>query len=185
MFNRPGQKRLWRTIFVLILFQVIASQQAAIASDEIEKSGDVIRILIPTIAYGTTFYLNDPEGRPQFYKSFLTNLAATYGLKYTIDKKKPNGSDKSFPSGHTSVAFQGAAFIHKRYGFTYSIPAYVGASFVGYSRVESDNHYIEDVLAGSAIGVISSFCFTKPYRGFTVTPYTNEGIYGINISKVW
>jgi hypothetical protein len=31
----------------------------------------------------------------------------------------------------------GASFIHERYGLKYAIPAYVAASFVGYSRVES------------------------------------------------
>ncbi|MCK4621250.1 MAG: phosphatase PAP2 family protein [Desulfuromonadales bacterium] len=163
----------------------ILLSQRAIASDNIETSRDVIQVLIPAIAYGTTFYLDDLEGRTQFYKSFFVNLAVTHGLKNTIEKKRPNGSDKSFPSGHTSAAFQGAAFIHKRYGWEYSLPAYIGASFVGYSRIESDNHYIEDVLAGAAIGIISSFYFAKPYKGVSITPFADKGNYGIRISKTW
>lgn len=107
--------------------------QGASASDSIEKAGDIMQVLMPSIAYGTTFYLDDSESRNQFYKSFAATFVVTQGLKYTIDKKRPNGSGKSFPSGHTSAAFQGASFIHKRYGFKYSIPAYIGASFVGYS----------------------------------------------------
>lgn len=129
--------------------------------------------------------MDDTEGRTQFYKSFLTNLGVTWGLKYTINKKRPNGGSLSFPSGHTSAAFQMAAFIHKRYGWEYSVPAYIGASFVGYSRVESDNHYIEDVLAGATIGVISSFYFTKPYKGITVTPVATKGYYGLSMSVNW
>lgn len=179
------QNRLWNLILALFVYAGISFQQTAIASDEIERSGDVIQVLIPAIAYGTTFYLDDAEGRPQFYKSFFTNLAVTHGLKNLIDKKRPTGSDQSFPSGHTSAAFQGAAFIHKRYGVKYAIPAYIGASFVGYSRVESDKHYTEDVIAGATIGIISSFCFTKPYKGFVVTPTANNGSYGIKISMKW
>jgi membrane-associated phospholipid phosphatase len=154
----------------------------AASTDQIEKSGDIIQVLIPVIAYGTTFCLDDKEGRAQFYKSFLTNLGVTYGLKYSIDKKRPNGGDQSFPSGHTSAAFQGAAFIHKRYGWKYGIPAYLGAAFVGYSRVESDNHYTEDVVAGAAIGVISSFCFTTRYKGITITPVADKGYYGLSLN---
>ena len=160
-------------------------QHNAIASDEIEIAGDIIQILIPSVAFGTTVYLDDKEGRSQFYRSIFANLAVTYGLKNVVNKKRPNGSDQSFPSGHTSTAFQGAAFIHKRYGLKYAVPAYIGASFVGYSRVESDNHYTEDVIAGAAIGAISSFYFTKPYEGFVITPTANDGAYGLSVHKKW
>jgi membrane-associated phospholipid phosphatase len=81
------------------------------------------------------------------------------------------------------VAFQGATFIHKRYGKKYSIPAFIGAAFVGYSRVEADKHYTEDVLAGAAIGICSSLYFTRPYKGFTVTPTANGGTYGLTFAK--
>ena len=182
---RTEQNRLLRTILKLLTCIGISFSQSATSSGNIEKSGDIIQALIPAIAYGSTFYLDDDEGRGQFYKSFFANVVITHGLKYAIDEKRPNGSDKSFPSGHTSSAFQGAAFIHKRYGWEYSIPAYIGASFVGYSRVESDNHYIKDVIAGAAIGVISSFYFTEPFKGVTVTPIAKKDYYGVTISKNW
>lgn len=184
IMNRTEQNMLWLLVIIVLLANIFAIQRAS-ASDSIEKAGDIITVLIPSIAYGSTFYLDDSEGRNQFYKSFATTFAVTHGLKYTIDKKRPNGSDKSFPSGHTSTAFQGASFIHKRYGIKYSIPAYIGASFVGYSRVESDNHYVEDVLAGAAIGIVSSFYFTKPYKGFNIAPIAGNKTYGIVFSKQW
>ncbi len=141
--------------------------QGAVASDSVENAGSIIRTLIPAVAYGTTFYLHDPEGRSQFYKSFFSNLAVTYALKATVSKTRPDGSDnESFPSGHTSVAFQGAAFIGKRYGMKYGIPAYLGATFVAWSRVESDNHYTVDVLAGAAIGIASQPDFHQALQGF-------------------
>ena len=137
----------------------------AYAKSDIETAGDIIAVTIPAIAYGSTFYMDDPEGRQQFYTSFATNAVATYGLKKAIDKERPDHSDNdSFPSGHTSVAFQGASFIHKRYGLEYSIPAYVGATFVGYSRIDADKHDTTDVLAGAALGVASSMFLTKSYH---------------------
>jgi membrane-associated phospholipid phosphatase len=182
---KHGTRQSHHRALTLALIASGCCANAAVAADATETAGDVLQILIPAVAYGTTFYLDDAEGRPQFYKSFFTNLAVTYGLKAAIDKERPNGADDSFPSGHTSAAFQGAAFIHRRYGWKHSIPAYLGSAFVGYSRVESDNHYVEDVLAGAAIGIISSFYFAKPYRGVEIAPYAAQGSYGIRISKAW
>lgn len=153
-----------------------------------EKAGDILQILIPATAYGATFYLKDKKGRKQFYKSIFVNIGITYGLKLAVNKKRPEGHGKySFPSGHTSAAFQGAAFIQKRYGWKYGIPAYIGATYAGWSRVEgeSDKHDATDVLAGAAIGILSSYYFTTPYKGITVTPVANNGFYGLNINMKW
>lgn len=175
----------WKSVLFLIagLFIQVTPVHA---SDSVENAGDVVRTIIPALAYGTTFYLHDSDGRSQFYKAFFTNLGTTYALKALVDKTRPDQSDDdSFPSGHSSVAFQGAAFIQIRYGWKYGIPAYLGAAFVAWSRVDSDNHYTTDVLAGAAIGIASSLIFTRPYKGFVVTPMATSGFYGIAISKQW
>ena len=154
----------------------------------IEKTGDIVQLLVPATAYVTTFTLSDKEGRGQFYKSFFVNTGLTYTLKYTIDRKRPeNNGDHSFPSGHTAAAFQGATFIHRRYGLKYGIPAYIGAAYVGYSRVEgeSDQHDFLDVGFGAAIGILTSYYFTRPYKWFTVSPLSGNGVYGFMISKKW
>jgi len=143
-------------------------------------------VLIPAAAYGGTFYMDDKDGRPQFLKSLITNTAVTFGLKLAVDKERPDKSDdNSFPSGHTSTAFQGAAFIHKRYGFKYSLPAYAGAVSVGYTRVQADKHHIEDVLAGAAIGFISSWYFTTPYENVSLAFFGEGGAYGVSITARW
>lgn len=66
------------------------------------------------------------------------------------------------------MSFASAEFIRKRYGWEFGVPAYALATFVGYSRVESDQHYTHDVIAGAAIGILSSYIFTKPYNGWNV-----------------
>jgi membrane-associated phospholipid phosphatase len=171
---------------VLLPFIFFSLPQTTFAANTLEKSGDALLLLLPAIAYGSTFYVDDTAGRTQFYKAAATNLIITQGLKYVTHKKRPNGEDNlSFPSGHSSVTFQAASFIHKRYGTKYALPAYMAATFVGYSRVKADKHYTEDVLAGAALGIMSSFYFTKPYKGFTVKPIANKRIYGLNVSKQW
>ena len=131
----------------------------------IENSGDLSVILLPVSAGATTLILKDREGSWQFAKSFLLNLAVTGAGKVLINKQRPfEGGDHAFPSGHTSVAFQGASFFHRRYGFKYSIPAYVLAGFTAYSRLNAKRHDGWDILAGAAVGIGSTFFFTKPYE---------------------
>ena len=84
-----------------------------------------------------------------------------------INKQRPEGRNEfnSFPSGHTSSAFSGASFIQRRYGWKYGGPAYLLATLVAVSRTEAPDGYHDgwDVLAGAAIGIGSTYLFTKPY----------------------
>ncbi len=154
-------------------------------SNTLEKSGDALLLLLPATAFATTFYHDDPEGRVQLYKSAGTNLAVTLGLKYAIDKTRPNGEDEnSFPSGHTSVTFQAASFISRRYGTPYGLLAYALATYTGYTRVQADKHYVEDVLAGAVIGVLSSYSFTTASK-VHFTPMFFGNRYGIGVSRAF
>lgn len=167
---------------LILLILIITSQHSVFASRNIEQAGDILQILIPGVAYGTTLYRNDKPGQSQFYKSFASSLLITFSLKNIVSKKRPNGGIHSFPSGHTSAAFQGAAFIHKRYGIKYGISAYLAAAFVGYSRVESKFHFNNDVFMGAAIGIISSFKFTIPYDQINISPMIQKNVIGIQIN---
>lgn len=92
-------------------------------------------------------------------KSYILNAVLVNGLKLLIDAERPNGEDKSFPSGHTSVAFAMAHFMHKEYGELspwYSVGAYACATSVAALRVIKNSHYMGDVLAGAGIGMLST-----------------------------
>jgi membrane-associated phospholipid phosphatase len=156
----------------------------ALAKSSLEKSGDIIHLLLPAAAFGATLVIEDDyQGSWQLIKSGVVSRVAVEGVKFAVDKERPDGSgDDSFPSGHTADSFAAATFIQQRYGWTWAIPAYIGATFVGYSRVESDKHHIEDVLAGAAIGILSGLYFTEPYSGITISPTVNSGHYGVNFS---
>lgn len=177
-----------RKLFILFLISSIGVAPAVYGDSDSEKAGDALRIILPLTAFGATFYLDDRVGRRQFYKSFFTNLGVTYALKFAVDKERPDGSDNdAFPSGHTSVVFQSATFIQKRYGWKYGLPAYAAATFVGWSRLQGDpaEHDEQDVLAGAAIGVLSSYFFTSPYDNVQVTASVAEGVYAVEMSATW
>jgi len=156
------------------------------AKSNTEKIGDILSVAIPVVAYGTSLYLDDTEGQYQFYKSYGTTLATTYVLKYTVKEQRPDSDNTdSFPSGHTSSAFSGATFIHKRYGLEYAIVPYLGAIYTAYSRVHSNRHYTRDVVAGAAIGVVSSWYFVSPYKNLEITPEVGGDYKGIQFNYKW
>jgi len=175
-----------RTGFVLLFLAVLLEAPVAESASNTEKAGDALFVLLPAVAITTAFVKHDREGQLQFTKAFAANALITLGLKGSIDKRRPNGECcNSFPSGHTSFAFMGATFLHRRYGPKYSIPAYAAASFVGYSRVDSEKHFVEDVVAGAAIGYLSSYFLTTRYPGVTFTPVASEDFTGITFSMRW
>lgn len=161
-----------KIFFFLLLFNlVLLSPQTSNAqvippnSTAVESSGDIILFALPTSALATSLLLKDYRGTWQFTQGFILNQAVTFGLKYAINKDRPFKSGHyAFPSGHTSITFQAASFIHLRYGLSYGIPAYVLAGWTGYSRINATRHDGWDVLAGIVVGVGSSLLATSPWK---------------------
>lgn len=134
----------------------------------------------------TVLALEDWDGLKQGALAAATTVGVSYALKYIVGKERPDRSDNhSFPSLHTSVSFTGAAFIQKRYGWKWGIPAYAVASYVGWSRVFCKKHEWWDVAAGAAIGVGSAYVFTHPYlekHKITLSPVVAPGHCGFYAS---
>lgn len=92
-------------------------------------------------------------------KSLLLNDFLVSNLKRWSGSERPNGSPHSFPSGHTSVAFAMAQFMHHEFGeksVWFSIGAYSCATTVGIMRVAKNAHWISDVVAGAGFGMLST-----------------------------
>ena len=196
-------KRHSLLIFIIIIFYVNGAE--AQTTDD-ERIGDRLKSGVPLAALLYTFFENKKEfthslsadikgdsedegaeSRLMLLKSILASEFISLSLKDNISKKRPHGGgNRSFPSEHTSMAFTGAAFMHKRYGLTYGLPAYIGASFVGYSRIQSNSHFTEDVIAGALIGILSSFYFTDTNSKYTLSPQVNDnGTVGISFEFPW
>jgi len=152
-------------------------------SDAIASAGDILQFALPITAAGLTLAYRDGKGALQFAESASVTLGVTYALKYAVNETRPNGGHQSFPSAHTSISFSAAEFMRKRYGWEYGVPAYALASFVAYSRVEAREHYAHDVIAGAAIGIASSYIFTRPYKGWQVQAEADGRYWGIRLSR--
>lgn len=103
-------------------------------------------------------------------KSELMMLTLVYSLKYSISEMRPDGSNTlSFPSNHSAQAFLGATFLTQEYKqklpwvpyLAYSIAATTGAL-----RVINNKHFLNDILVGAGIGIISQKVayWTHQYR---------------------
>ena len=101
---------------------------------------------------------------PRFAVNTLASVGVAYGvktaLKAMIKEERPDHSDnKSFPSGHASMAFAAARSIDKEFRkdcIWIPIAGYAAATAVGIERIASDRHHWYDVVAGAAIGVGSA-----------------------------
>jgi membrane-associated phospholipid phosphatase len=107
----------------------------------------------------------------------LLNGASTWIVKTTAQRTRPfdlypdlidspyHPEDYSFPSGHTSWAFQWAtatSLYAKKWYVT--VPCYAYAASIGFSRLVMGVHYPSDVLAGALLGSGSAWLSMKLNR---------------------
>lgn len=150
-------------IIISLLLLVPHTTLWAQSRDGVKTSTDILMFLPGAVGAGIAVFGGDSDGFWQLAKSGVTAVAASYALKYTVKKERPDGSDKkSFPSNHTAVAFAGAAYLQQRYGWECGVPAYLLSSYVAWGRVYSKRHDYWDVLAGAAIGIGSAYIYTRP-----------------------
>ena len=98
---------------------------------------------------------------PRFIVNTSASVAMSFGvktaLKAIIKEERPDHSDnKSFPSGHSSMAFAAARSIDKEFRkncIWIPIAGYAAATAVGIERVANDRHHWYDVVAGAGIGI--------------------------------
>lgn len=153
----------WIVAFVLTILLTPAGTSHA-NDEDIEKAGDILQFVLPGIACASTIILKDWEGLKQFAVGGVVTIAVAQGTKFITEKARPDESDnRSFPSGHTAAAFYGPAFVQFRYGWKYSVPLYIGAAFVGYSRMNTNKHWADDVFFGASAALVINWIFTKPY----------------------
>lgn len=150
--------RLRIVLFLLTISVGIKAQR----SDALD---DALRLVPLATTY--TLKASGVEGASSWKRLGVNTMASlvicygtTQALKHTISKDRPDGSDnRSFPSGHSSIAFAAAHQLHKEYGKVspwISVGGYAVAVFTAVDRVRRDRHDWLDVTAGAATGIAST-----------------------------
>ncbi len=130
--------------------------------------------------------------------AYATMGIAVNGMKAAVGEQRPDSPARnSFPSGHTATAFMGAEFLWQEYGRTEPLIGYAGyavATATGLLRIYNDRHWVNDVVAGAAIGVLSTklaywlypriFTAHRRKSGMTLTavPAYTDGGYALCVS---
>ncbi len=92
--------------------------------------------------------------------SWLTMGIITNSMKYTFKEMRPDGSSRnSFPSGHTAMAFMGEEFLFQEYKDVspwIGVAGYAMAAGTGFFRMYNNRHWLNDIIAGAGIGILST-----------------------------
>ncbi|HEY4195053.1 MAG TPA: phosphatase PAP2 family protein [Mucilaginibacter sp.] len=155
------------------------------------KNTSASAYVVPALAsFGTLIYgmaANAPDGRYHAYEAFISigvNTIISEGLKFSFNEERPADKypgeifassrihGKSFPSGHATLAFTTATTLSLEYHKWYvTVPAFLWAGSVGYSRLYLGKHYPTDVLAGAGLGIGTGYLshwltrqILKPYE---------------------
>jgi membrane-associated phospholipid phosphatase len=118
--------------------------------------------------------------RAQFMAQTVSGI-----IKVSANRTRPDGTNLSFPSGHTAVSFASATVLQREFGWKVGIPAYAIASYIGASRIEAKRHFLSDVAFGAALGIVAGRTVTvgKGDKKFALAPMATPG--GGGVSFTW
>ena len=146
-----------RLLALLVLVAVGAKAQ--------QRYSDGLDDVVQYLPYASVFALKacGVESRDDWKKlaiktavSWVATAGTGWVMKHAVKEWRPDESDqKSFPSGHTMIAFAGATALHKEFGKVspwISVAGYGAATFVAVDRVARDRHHWYDVAAGAGLG---------------------------------
>ena len=112
--------------------------------------------------------------------SVVVAFGAKTALKAIVNEERPDHSDnKSFPSGHATMAFAAARSIDKEFRkdcIWIPIAGYAAATAIGVERVVNKHHHWYDVVAGAGLGIgaaeltwwLSDLVFAKHNKRFAI-----------------
>jgi membrane-associated phospholipid phosphatase len=114
-------------------------------------------ILIFIQIFYNTFYLN--YSKKNVVVNFLTKIFLLNSfngvIKIFSKKERPNKKNLySFPSSHTSNTVFTTRFFFSNNTYNNNIINILTSMIIMYSRLKSNNHYLNDIIAGFAISII-------------------------------
>lgn len=116
----------------------------------------------------------------------IVSQTLTAGIKMAARRTRPDGTQYSFPSGHSSVTFASATVLQRYFGWKVGAAAYGVATYVAASRIQEQRHFLSDVAFGAAIGILAGRTVTigSGERRFAVSPMATPGGGGVSFTLV-
>jgi membrane-associated phospholipid phosphatase len=120
-------------------------------------------VTIPVLlgTYGYSLWKQDEELHRlsgTLISAYTLTTASTLLIKAAVNTDRPSNQSArgryGFPSYHTSSTFALAAVVDEYYGPGVGLPAYTVAGLIGWSRIDTRNHDLSDVVFGAALGFV-------------------------------
>jgi hypothetical protein len=130
-------------------------------------------------------------GKPQLtqagadlIESQMLSAMLTQTLKFSVQRTRPDGEARSFPSGHASASFATASVLSRNFGRRGAIPAYGAALYITMSRLQANSHYASDIIIGAALGMVAGRTATLDLAGarVNIAPLAMAGGGGLAVS---
>lgn len=107
----------------------------------------------------------------------------TKATKHFVSEMRPDGSrDNSFPSGHSGKAFLGAELVRMEFGNGWGAAAYSVAGVTAFMRIWNDKHWLTDVVAGAALGILSAHVGDWACSYISFDPISQSPLLALNIT---
>jgi membrane-associated phospholipid phosphatase len=76
--------------------------------------------------------------------------------------------------------------LRAHFGWKAGVPAYAVATWVAASRMQSERHYLSDVIAGATVGILAGRSVTVGMGGtrFAVSPMAAPGGIGVSFVRI-
>lgn len=115
----------------------------------------------------------------------ISAVSWTFVIKYAVGRDRPNGEPLSFPSGHASATFAGAAVLQQHYGWKVGVPSFAAATLTAASRITVNKHWASDVVFGAVVGMVAGRTVTIDVRStkLKVAPMIVRGGAGVSFSS--
>ena len=107
---------------------------------------------------------NTADAGRDLARAQISAMSWTYAVKFAVNRERPNGDPRAFPSGHASTSFATAAILQRHYGWKAGVPAFAAAVYTAASRVTAAKHWASDVAFGAALGLQSARVVTIRFR---------------------
>ncbi|HLK15591.1 MAG TPA: phosphatase PAP2 family protein [Fimbriimonadaceae bacterium] len=113
------------------------------------------------------------------FDGLLVSGAAAEFLKVTTRERRPYGTTlDSFPSEHATASFAVAAA--QSYYHPKQAPFWYGAAtIVAVARVAGHDHFVQDVIAGAALGTGAGYLSVTSKHGWLIAPIVEKGRAGV------
>ena len=117
------------------------------------------------------FILNQKDFAIKFLIAAIISMAIEHLIKIIYSEKRPDvkfvkpqalyekfQERTSFPSGHAAIAATFTTLLHLQYHLIYLTYLFVFITLmVGLSRISLKRHYLSDVIAGYALGILIAY----------------------------